>query len=125
MSKILIVDDDPMVVRLMSEFLRSEGYDVEAVTQSLRVYDRAKESKPDLILLDIMMPYINGWEELKLLHLDDTLRKTPVIVVTSDRKAFKRVDDAAQYGVVDHLFKPFELNDLLSRIQRALLARDA
>lgn len=122
MSKILIVDDDPAMVRLISELLLNEGYDVEAVTQSLRVFDRAKEGKPDLILLDLMMPYMNGWEELKLLHLDDTLRKIPVIMITSDRKAFSQVDDPSQYGVVDHLFKPFELNDLLAKIQRALLA---
>jgi CheY-like chemotaxis protein len=123
MSKILIVDDDPEIVRLISELLRDEGYDIEAVTQSLRVYDRAKESKPDLILLDIMMPYLDGWDELKLFNLDEELRNIPVIIITADRNAFKGVDNAAQYGVVDHLFKPFELNDLLVKIQNALLAK--
>lgn len=123
MSKILIVDDDPEIVRLISELLRDEGYDIEAVTQSLRVYDRAKESKPDLILLDIMMPYLDGWDELKLFNLDEELRNIPVIIITADRNAFKGVDNAAQYGVVDHLFKPFELNDLLVKIQNALMAK--
>lgn len=123
MSKILIVDDDPEIVRLISELLRDEGYDIEAVTQSLRVYDRAKESKPDLILLDIMMPYLDGWDELKLFNLDEELRNIPVIIITADRNAFKGVDNAAQYGVVDHLFKPFELNDLLAKIQSALMAK--
>jgi CheY-like chemotaxis protein len=123
MSKILIVDDDPEIVRLISELLKDEGYDIEAVTQSLRVYDRAKESKPDLILLDIMMPYLDGWDELKLFNLDEELRAIPVIIITADRNAFKGVDNAAQYGVVDHLFKPFELNELLSKIQQALVSR--
>ena len=123
MSRILIVDDDPEIVRLISELLKDEGYDVEAVTQSLRVYDRAKESRPDLILLDIMMPYLDGWDELKLFNLDDELRNIPVIIITADRNAFKGVDNAGQYGVVDHLFKPFELNDLLAKIQGALLAK--
>ena len=123
MSKILIVDDDPEIVRLISELLKDEGYDIEAVTQSLRVYDRAKESKPDLILLDIMMPYLDGWDELKLFNLDEELRGIPVIIITADRNAFKGVDNAAQYGVVDHLFKPFELNELLSKIQQALVNR--
>ena len=121
MSKILIVDDDPEIVRLISELLKDEGYDIEAVTQSLRVYDRAKESRPDLILLDIMMPYLDGWDELKLFNLDEELRNIPVIIITADRNAFKGVDNAAQYGVVDHLFKPFELNELLSKIQTALM----
>lgn len=124
MSKILIVDDDPELALLMSELLRTEGYDVEVVMQSLRVYDRAKESKPDVMLLDIMMPYLNGWDELKLLHLDEQLRSIPVIVVTSDRNAFKRVDNAARFGVVDHLFKPFELNDLLTKVRTALIAKN-
>jgi two-component system, OmpR family, response regulator VicR len=123
MSKILIVDDDPEIVRLISELLKDEGYDIEAVTQSLRVYDRAKESKPDLILLDIMMPYLDGWDELKLFNLDEELRNIPVIIITADRNAFKGVDNASQYGVVDHLFKPFELNELLSKIQQALMNR--
>jgi CheY-like chemotaxis protein len=123
MSKILIVDDDPEIVRLISELLKDEGYDIEAVTQSLRVYDRAKESKPDLILLDIMMPYLDGWDELKLFNLDEELRNIPVIIITADRNAFKGVDNAAQYGVVDHLFKPFELNELLAKIQQALVNR--
>lgn len=123
MSKILIVDDDPEIVRLISELLKDEGYEIEAVTQSLRVYDRAKESKPDLILLDIMMPYLDGWDELKLFNLDEELRTIPVIIITADRNAFKGVDNASQYGVVDHLFKPFELNELLNKIQQALLAR--
>ncbi|HLY66721.1 MAG TPA: response regulator [Chloroflexota bacterium] len=122
-KKILIVDDDPEIVRLISELLRDEGYDIEAVTQSLRVYDRAKESRPDLILLDIMMPYLDGWDELKLFNLDEELRNIPVIIITADRNAFKGVDNAAQYGVVDHLFKPFELNDLLAKIQTALMAK--
>jgi CheY-like chemotaxis protein len=123
MSKILVVDDDPELVRVVSDFLRAEGYDFEAVVQSLRVYDRAKVSKPDLMLLDIMMPYIDGWQELKLMHLDDELRDLPVIIMTADRQAFKNVENPEQYGVVDHIFKPFELNDLLGKIQRALLAK--
>ena len=123
MSKILIVDDDPEIVRLISELLKDEGYDIETVTQSLRVYDRAKECQPDLVLLDIMMPYLDGWDELKLFNLDEELRGIPVIIITADRNAFKGVDNAAQYGVVDHLFKPFELNDLLGKIQTALMTR--
>ncbi|SRR5581483_1859665 len=123
MNKILIVDDDPEIVRLISELLKDEGYEVESVTQSLRVYDRAKASRPNLILLDIMMPYLDGWDELKLFNLDDDLRHIPVIVITADRNAFKGVDDASQYGVVDHLFKPFELSELLEKIRNALMSK--
>lgn len=120
MSKVLIVDDDPEICRLLSELLKDEGYQVEVVTQSLRVYDRAKEFDPDLILLDIMMPYLDGWDELKLFNLDEQLKGIPVIVITADRSAFNGVENAGQYGVVSHLFKPFELGELLSKITNAL-----
>ncbi|HUZ78793.1 MAG TPA: response regulator [Chloroflexota bacterium] len=122
-GKILIVDDDQELVRLMSELLRDAGYRVESETRSLRVYDKAKETQPDLVLLDIMMPFLDGWDELKLFSLDDELRRLPVIVVTADRDAFKGID-AKKYGVIDQVFKPFELNDLLQRVERALASME-
>ncbi|MHB8621667.1 MAG: two-component system response regulator GlrR, partial [Chloroflexota bacterium] len=65
------------------------------------------------------------WDELKLFSLDEQLRRIPVIIITADRGAFKGVDNASLYGVVDHLFKPFELNELLDKIRRALGARQS
>ncbi|MDE3075918.1 MAG: response regulator [Chloroflexota bacterium] len=120
MSKILIADDDQELVRLLSELLQDNGYEIDTAVDSLRVYDRAKEGKPDLILLDIMMPYLDGWDELRLFSLDEELRRIPVIVMTADRSVFKGVDNPAQYGIVDHVFKPFELSDLLAKVERAL-----
>ncbi len=104
----------------MSALLEDAGYEVEPVTSSLRVYSRAKESHPDLVLLDMRMPYLDGWDELKLFSLDDELRGLPVIVVTGDRNAFSGIDDPKQYGVVDYILKPFELSDLLDRVGAAL-----
>jgi CheY-like chemotaxis protein len=62
-SRILIVDDDPLIVRMLSDVLTDEGYEVTTATQSLRAFDRAKESQPDLILMDIMMPYLDGQDQ--------------------------------------------------------------
>src|SRR5438552_14360756 len=96
MSKILIVDDDPEIVRLISELLKDEGYEIEAVTQSLRVYDRAKESRPDLILLDIMMPSSDAWTDLNRFTLAKDRRTIPLTTITATPTAFKALDNAAQ-----------------------------
>jgi CheY-like chemotaxis protein len=123
MSKILIVDDDEEIVSLLAELLKDEGHDVDIVTQSLRVYDRALETRPDLILMDIMMPYLDGWDEFKLFQMDERLRDVPVIVMTADRNAYERVDRRTRQAVSDHVFKPFELDELIEKIRAALLAK--
>ncbi|MDE3076313.1 MAG: response regulator, partial [Chloroflexota bacterium] len=87
---------------------------------SLRVYDRVKEIQPDLVLLDIMMPYLDGWDELKLFKLDNELQGLPVIIMTADRLAFQGIDDPGQYGVVDRIFKPFALDDLMAKVEAIL-----
>ena len=124
-SRILIVDDDPNIVQMLSDILTDEGYEVATATQSLRAFDRAKEAQPDLILMDIMMPYLDGWDELKLFNLDEELRSIPVIIVTADQNAFKGIEDAGHYGVVDHLFKPFELDELLATVDELAMIRDS
>lgn len=120
MSKILIVDDDEEIVTLLAELLRDEEHDVEVVTQSLRVYDRALEAKPDLILMDIMMPYLDGWDEFRLFQMDDRLREVPVIIMTADRSAFDKADVATKQSISANVFKPFQLDDLLDKIKTSL-----
>jgi CheY-like chemotaxis protein len=123
--RILIVDDDPNIVQLLSEVLADEGYEVAAATQSLRAFDRAKETQPDLVLMDIMMPYLDGIDQIKLLSLDDDLKDIPIIVITAKARALDGVGEADREAlrIVDHLYKPFEIADLLSKVDRALAAR--
>jgi CheY-like chemotaxis protein len=116
-SRILIVDDDPLIVRMLSDVLTDEGYEVTTATQSLRAFDRAKESQPDLILMDIMMPYLDGLDQIKLLSLEDDLKDIPIIVITAKTDALDGVDDLRALRIVDYLFKPFEISDLLVKIQ--------
>ncbi len=117
MSRILIVDDDPYIVGMLSEALTDEGYEVTTATQSLRAFDRAKESQPDLILMDIMMPYLDGLDQIKLLSLDEDLKDIPIIVITAKTNALEGVGDLRVMRIVDYLFKPFEIVDLLDKIQ--------
>jgi CheY-like chemotaxis protein len=123
--RILIVDDDPNIVQMLSEVLTDEGYEVASATQSLRAFDRAKETQPDLVLMDIMMPYLDGIDQIKLLSLDDDLKDIPIIVITAKARALDGVGEAdlKALRIVDHLYKPFEITDLLAKVDRALAAR--
>jgi CheY-like chemotaxis protein len=121
-SRILIVDDDPTIVQMLSDILTDEGYEVAAATQSLRAFDRAKEAQPDLILMDIMMPYLDGFDQIKLFSLDDDLKDVPIIVITAKARAIEPYgnEDLKALRIVDHLYKPFEITDLLDKIHKAL-----
>lgn len=122
-SRILIVDDDPNIVQMLSDILTDEGYEVATATQSLRAFDRAKESQPDLILMDIMMPYLDGLDQIKLLSLDDDLKDIPIIVITAKARALEGIEDLRALRIVDYLYKPFEISDLLEKIGKALKER--
>jgi CheY-like chemotaxis protein len=119
-SRILIVDDDPNIVQMLSDILTDEGYEVATATQSLRAFDRAKESQPDLILMDIMMPYLDGLDQIKLLSLDDDLKDIPIIVITAKARALDGIEDLRALRIVDYLYKPFEISDLLEKIGKAI-----
>jgi CheY-like chemotaxis protein len=119
-SRILIVDDDPNIVQMLSDILTDEGYEVATATQSLRAFDRAKEAQPDLILMDIMMPYLDGLDQIKLLSLDDDLKDIPIIVITAKARALDGIDDLRALRIVDYLYKPFEISDLLEKIGKAI-----
>ena len=123
MNRILIVDDDPNIVQMLSDVLSDEGYEVLTATQSLRAFDRAKEAQPDLILMDIMMPYLDGLDQIKLLSLDEDLKDIPIIVITAKAGALAGIDNLQALRIVDHLYKPFEISDLLDKIHKALSNR--
>ena len=123
MNRILIVDDDPNIVQMLSDVLSDEGYEVLTATQSLRAFDRAKEAQPDLILMDIMMPYLDGLDQIKLLSLDEDLKDIPIIVITAKAGALAGIGNLQALRIVDHLYKPFEISDLLDKINRALANR--
>jgi len=122
-SRILIVDDDPTIVQMLSDILTDEGYEVATATQSLRAFDRAKEAQPDLILMDIMMPYLDGLDQIKLFSLDDDLKDVPIIVITAKARALDGIDDLRALRIVDYLYKPFEISVLLEKIRNAIGTR--
>jgi DNA-binding response OmpR family regulator len=117
-KKILVMDDDPTIADLLREALADEGYETYMTTQSLRFYDALREHKPDLILLDLMMQYLDGRDELKLMEMAD--HKAPVIVVTAFLDAKNEEEAFRRAGVVHIVYKPFDLDKLLDLVRTTI-----
>ncbi len=119
-KKVLIVDDERPVADLINQALAQEGYETAEVTQALRFYDTVLEQRPDLILLDLMMPYLEGEDELKLLSMNPDTKNTPVIVVTAKPNARSLLPQLKPFGVVSIVQKPFNLDQLLAAVRDAI-----
>ncbi|HEX7734047.1 MAG TPA: response regulator [Ktedonobacteraceae bacterium] len=117
-KKILIMDDDPTIADLLREALADEGYETHMTTQSLRFFDAVTEVKPDLILLDLMMQYLDGRDELKLMEMSSF--NIPVIVVTAFLDADKEADEFRKAGVVHIVYKPFDLDQLVDLVKSTI-----
>ena len=119
MSRILIVDDEPEIVRGLEDNLRFEGYQTFAATDGYQALAAAAREAPDLILLDIMMPGLSGWDvcrELRSKGID-----VPIIMLTARGEEGDRVR-GLELGADDYITKPFSLRELLARV-RAVLRR--
>jgi DNA-binding response OmpR family regulator len=115
MKKILVVDDEDDILQFLELVLREKGYDVVTAAGGQEALTRAQIEKPDLVLLDIMMPQLDGWEVLKLLRVDEETASIPVAMLSARTEAKDRVQ-GLQEGAVDYICKPFALQELLEKI---------
>lgn len=116
-KKILIAEDNRDLVTLLKTYLESKDYEVLTAFDGIETLELVKEDKPDLILLDIMMPRMDGYTTLKELRGNRKTRDVPVIIITA--KGQMR-DIVEMEGVSDYIVKPFEYEDLLQRIKQIL-----
>jgi DNA-binding response OmpR family regulator len=114
-KKILVVDDEDDILQFLELVLREKGYDVVTAAGGQEALTRAQIEKPDLVLLDIMMPQMDGWEVLKLLRVDEETANIPVAMLSARTEAKDRVQ-GLQEGAVDYICKPFALQELLEKI---------
>ena len=115
-KKILVVDDEAELVDLVKIRLEAAGYDVVKAYDGQEGLEKAKSEKPDLILLDIMMPKMDGYKVCGLLKMDARFKKIPVILFSA--KAQKEDEQIAkEVGADLYVTKPFEATVLLSKIQ--------
>jgi len=123
MPKILVVEDEPENQLAIQVILTVEGFEVVSVEDGRLALQTAKEQRPDLILLDVMMPEINGFEVLAQLRHDEATKDIPVIMLTALAQR-SDVAKAVEAGVDDYVAKPFEPDDLIERIRKAIVKRE-
>jgi len=116
-KKILIADDDVAIADLLVQSLTEEGFDAQKIVQSLRFYDMVRSYQPDLILLDLMMPYLDGEDELRLMKLSPDTAHIPVIVVTAKPDVQIMEPRLRELGVLHVVHKPFDLNSLVALVK--------
>jgi len=115
-KKVLVVDDEPDVTELLEYKLRQEGYNVAAINDPLMIMGEARRFHPDLVVLDIMMPELNGIQICRMLRADPVMRHVPVIFLTARGEAEDRVK-GFETGADDYISKPFDSRELLLRVQ--------
>jgi signal transduction histidine kinase len=122
-ANILVVDDEPDVARIMAINLEMEGYLVRMAYNGRQALEEVALRKPDCILLDIMMPEIDGWEVLRVLKADPNTVEIPVIVVTARSTDVDQIKGFSG-GAVEYVTKPFDPSELTQYVARALKPRD-
>jgi DNA-binding NtrC family response regulator len=123
-SRILVVDDTPNNVMLLEDMLTVRGYQVATARDGAQALARVAAEAPDLILLDVMMPGMDGFEVCQRLHADAATRDIPVVFLTALDGTFDKVR-AFSVGAVDYLTKPFQSEELLARVSTHLALRQA
>lgn len=118
-AAIIIVDDVPENLELLSEILSSYGYFVRTASSGLSALAMIAESPPDIIMLDVMMPGMDGYEVCQKLKADEATRNIPIIFITALQEPIQKVR-AFAVGAADYVTKPFQLEEVIARIRTHL-----
>jgi PleD family two-component response regulator len=121
-ADILIVDDTPANLNVLSAILSKQGYRVRPAINGDLALKAAQKAPPDLILLDIQMPGMNGYEVCRQLKSDERTRHVSVIFISALEDALDKVE-AFQVGGVDYITKPFQIEEVLARVENQLALR--
>ena len=116
-QKILIVDDDSATLKLLQSFLATKGFDVEIAEDGLSGLEKVKQGCPDLIVLDVMMPRMDGYGFVREIKKDARFRRVPIIVLTA-REMMR--DVFLQEGIQDFVVKPYDPEELLKTLLKYL-----
>lgn len=118
-ATILVVDDSPTETRIFTSTLMKAGYEVETATNGEEAVEAARSIKPDLILMDVIMPVLNGYQATRLIRKDPEIADTPIIMVTTKDMQTDRTWGMRQ-GATDYMAKPVDRQRLLERIAELL-----
>lgn len=115
-KRVMVVDDDPDALALIEKVLATEGFELIKVSNATEVGLKAAQMTPDLILLDFLMPEINGFEVCKALRANELTRNTPIMAVTCLTKE-RDIERIFAAGADEYLAKPFKLGQLLEKVR--------
>ena len=122
MHRILIVDDEPNIVLALELLMKKEGYEVHTVADGERAVQAAKELRPDLILLDIMMPKMDGYEVCQRIRSDVLLKDVSIIMLTAKGREVEREKGMA-LGADHYITKPFSTRQVVMKVREILTAK--
>ena len=117
---ILCVEDEPEMIDLIRLILGRRGFEVKGATGGMQGLKMIREEHPDLVLLDLMMPDMDGWEVYQQIKADEKTRDIPVIVVTAKAQSIDKVLGLHIAKVDDYIAKPFSPQDLLNSVEKVL-----
>ena len=118
-SRVLLVDDDPVILRLLEVNFRLDGFDTQTATRGEDALSRAVDWIPDMIVLDVMMPGLDGWEVARRLREHEQLASVPVVFLSARAQEDDRMRGYA-LGVVEYVTKPFDPSTLVEIVRRHL-----
>jgi twitching motility two-component system response regulator PilH len=123
MALVLIVDDSPTEVHVLSGYLKKHGFDTEAAADGSEGIEKARQLKPDLILMDVVMPGVNGFQATRELARSAETASIPVIMVTTQGLETDKIWGMRQ-GAVEYLVKPVTEKQLVEKVRSALGGHD-
>ncbi|MGD0610049.1 MAG: response regulator [Anaerolineales bacterium] len=118
--RILCIEDEPEMIDLIRLILNRKGFEVSGANGGKEGLDSVRKDKPDLVLLDLMMPDMDGWEVYQQMKADETTRDIPVIVVTAKAQSIDKVLGLHIAKVDDYIAKPFSPQELLNSVDTVL-----
>jgi len=119
MANILVIDDDPLFRKLLNAALEAHGHLVEVANDGQHGLDLARANRPDLVVSDMNMPVMTGWEFLRALNDDAELSGIPVIVLSAHRTS-QDYEEAHNQGVAAYVTKPVKIDDLAKKVDDVL-----
>ena len=120
---ILCVEDEPEMIDLMRLILGRRGFEVKGATGGIEGLNMIRQEPPDLILLDLMMPDMDGWEVYQQIKADEKTKNIPVIVVTAKAQSIDKVLGLHIAKVDDYITKPFSPQDLMNSVDKVLKSK--
>jgi two-component system, OmpR family, response regulator VicR len=123
LKSILCIEDEPEMIDLMRLILGRRGFTVKGAAGGIEGLRMIRAERPDLVLLDLMMPDMDGWEVYQQMKADENTKNIPVIVVTAKAQSIDKVLGLHIAKVDDYLAKPFSPQDLLSSVEKVLKSK--